>query len=82
MPSAVEHPVEESEGCVVGELIKLDDEGAGSTKAVEVFLAEGRLGRGGARRLEMGGYKGKGRRGREPPGEEKSVQTEETSGKR
>ena len=31
-----------SEGCVVGELIKLNDGGTGNTKAVEVFLAEGK----------------------------------------
>ena len=31
---------EEHEGCVVGELIRLDDDESGTNKAVEVFLAE------------------------------------------
>ena len=53
---------EESGGCAVGELIKLDDDESVSNKAVEVFLAErSRDWGGGARGMEMGGqYKGGG----------------------
>ena len=39
-PSSQTSKEEESEGCAVGELIKLDDEERGTNRAIEVFLAE------------------------------------------
>ena len=41
MPSSPKEQVELKEGCVVGELINLDDMEGGNNKVVEVFLAEG-----------------------------------------
>ena len=40
VPSSMKEPQEKHEDCAVGELIKLDNEGTGVTKAVDVFLAE------------------------------------------
>ena len=42
MPSSPKEQVKVNEGCVVGELINLDDIEGGNNKAIEVFLAEGR----------------------------------------
>ena len=42
MPSSAKEQIEVNEGCVLGELIKIDDTEGGSNKAIKVFLAEGR----------------------------------------
>ena len=42
VPSSSKNQTGETEGCVVGELIKIDDGEIEWSKAVEVFLAEGR----------------------------------------
>ena len=85
VPSSLEKTLEESKGCVVGELIKLDEEEGGTNKVVEVFLAERSKDWG----EELGDWrwdddiKEEKRRDREvQPGVEREVQTDETGEER
>ena len=83
MSSSTKELQKEHEDCAVGELIKLDDEGTGVTKAVEVFLVEEK---GRQAREELGEWRWEDikeeREGRKGKLTERSVQTDETGEQR